>query len=156
TKLNSIRLDSVSYQTLPLSEVIRNLREQTQLRDPNKQGINFLFNPNIETIPSAAEAAAGGIGGGGVRPGAPAPAIDPATGLPVGAPQATQPADDTQINISLQLNSVGLADLLNAICLVSDHPIKYSVEDYGVVFSQKGPDSPQYEMRTFKVDPNTF
>lgn len=150
TKLNRIRLDTVNYQTLPLSEVIRNLREETQLRDPDKVGINFLFNPNIENIPSA-ETAGEGHGGGG------APAqINPATGLPVEQNAGPQTADDTQINITLQLNNVGLADLLNAICLVSDHPIKYSIEEYGVVFSQKGPDSPQYEMRTFKVDPNTF
>ncbi len=117
-KLNHIRMDIVSYQNLPLSEVIRNLHEQTQLRSSDKAGINFLFNPN-EDNPS-------------------------------------QPVDDTRINITLRLNKVALPDLLNAICLVADHPIKYSVEDYGVVFSAKDTNSPQYEMRSFKVDPKTF
>ena len=151
SKLNRIRLDKVDYSQLPLSEVLHQLIGQSQLRDPDKQGINFLFNPNIENIPATATT----IPGEGGRPGAPA-AIDPATGLPVGQPAAPQTADATAINISLQLNNVSLADLLDAICMVSDHPIKYSVEEYGIVFSQKGADSPQYEMRDFKVDPNTF
>ena len=117
-KLNDFRMDIVSYQNLPLSEVIRNLHKQTQLCAPDKVGINFLFNPN-EDYPS-------------------------------------QPVDDTRINITLRLNKVALPDLLNAICLVADHPIKYSIEDYGVVFSAKDTNSPQYEMRSFKVDPKTF
>lgn len=151
SKLSSITFPNVSFQSLPLSEVIDYLRKQTQIRDPQKEGINFNFNPTVENIPSTgATTGQGGFRGGG------ATTINPATGLPEEQPSTTQPADDTQININLTLNNVSLADLLNAICLFSDHPIKYSVEDYGVVFAQKGPDSPQYEMRTFKVDPNTF
>lgn len=156
SKLNEIHLDNVSYQALPLSEVLRDLREKALLRDPEKQGINFIFNPNIEMIPSASSVTTPGGGPGGGGPGGEQTAINPATGLPVQAAAGPQTADDTQININLTLNNVSLADLLNAICLVSDHPIKYSVEDWGVVFSEKGPDAPQYEMRTFKVDPNTF
>ena len=49
-----------------------------------------------------------------------------------------------------------LADLLDAIVLVADHPIKYSIEEYGIVFSTRGPDQAQLETRTFKIDPNTF
>lgn len=153
SKLNRIQLDNVQFQSLPLSEVIRYLREQAQLRDPDKQGINFLFNPNVEAIPATAVTGPGGPGGGG-----PPAAINPANGLPEEPAAATaQQADATQINVNnLQLNNVSLAQLLDSICMVADHPVKYSVEDYGVIFSEKGPDSPQYEMRTFKVDPNTF
>lgn len=152
TKLNNIHLDNVNYSSLPLSEVLRQLREQSLQRDPLKQGINFLFNPNIENITSVGTGVNGErIGGGG-----PPQTISPQTGLPEQAPATSQPADDTQININLSLNDVSLIELLNAICLVSDHPIKYSVEEYGIVFAQKGPDAPQFEMRTFKVDPNTF
>ncbi|HEV2320375.1 MAG TPA: tetratricopeptide repeat protein [Verrucomicrobiae bacterium] len=156
TKLNNIQLDAVNYPSLPLSEVLRDLRQKSLQRDPEKKGINFLFNPNIENIPSvAATTTPGGVPERFPGGGAPA-TINPANGLPENAPTPSQPADPTQINISLSLNNVSLAELLNAICLVADHPIKYSVEDYGIVFAQKGPDSPQYEMRTFKVDPNTF
>ncbi|HEV2329003.1 MAG TPA: hypothetical protein VGY56_09480 [Verrucomicrobiae bacterium] len=152
TKMNNIQMDTVNYASLPLSEVLRQLREESLRRDPTKQGINFLFNPNIENIQSTA------TGLNGERPGGGAPtAINPQTGLPAEqTPTTAQPADPTTININLSLNNVSLAQVLDAICLVSDHPIKYSVEDYGIVFAQKGPDAPQYEMRTFKVDPNTF
>jgi len=54
------------------------------------------------------------------------------------------------------LTDVRLADVLDAIVMVTDHPIKYSVEDFAVVFSAKGADVPQLFMRSFKVDPNTF
>jgi hypothetical protein len=64
--------------------------------------------------------------------------------------------DASSINVKLTLTDVRLADVLDAIVLVADHPIKYSVLDYGIVFSAKGPESPQLETRTFKVDPNTF
>ncbi|MGH7978573.1 MAG: tetratricopeptide repeat protein, partial [Limisphaerales bacterium] len=154
TKLDNIQLDNINFNSLPLSEVLRQLREQSRERDPEKQGINFLFNPNIENIPSASALGPNGerLGGGGAPQ-----AINPQTGLPENTPASTsQTADPTQININLSLNNISLVDALNAICMVADHPIKYSVEDYGIVFSQKGPDSPPYEMRTFRVDPNTF
>jgi tetratricopeptide (TPR) repeat protein len=151
-KLNNIHLERVNYQSLPLSEVLRQLGEESVSRDPEKQGINFIFNPNVENIPSTAAIP----GQEGLR-GGPATTINPQTGLPeTPASTSQQPADPTQININLSLNNVSLVDVLNAVCLVSDHPIKYSVEDYAIVFAEKGPDSPQYEMRTFKVDPNTF
>ena len=95
-----------------------------------------------------------------------ATAVNPATGLPLPvAPDFNAPApvaapgesvDANSINIKLTLNDVRLADLLDAIVLVADHPIKYSIEDYGIVFSARGADQMQYETRTFKIDPNTF
>jgi type II secretory pathway component GspD/PulD (secretin) len=64
--------------------------------------------------------------------------------------------DASSINVKLTLSDVRLADVLDAIVLVADHPIKYSVEDYAIVFSARGPETVQLETRTFKVDPNTF
>jgi type II secretory pathway component GspD/PulD (secretin) len=145
-KLDHIRLDSVSWpEGLPLIEVLRNLSEQAKLRDPDKKGINFLFNPNAAAA-SAATTPAGGT-----------TTIDPATGLPVAAPTGGGEAvEASSINIKLTLSDVRLADVLDAIVLVADHPIKYSVEDYAIVFSVRGPEAMQLETRTFKVDPNTF
>ncbi len=60
SKLNRIRLETIDYQQLPLSEVLHKLREESILRDPNKKGINFLFNPNVESIPATAETTPGG------------------------------------------------------------------------------------------------
>jgi hypothetical protein len=146
SKLDHIRLDSVPWTDgLPLVEVLRNLSEQAKLRDPDKKGINFLYNPN-----AAAASAAATLAGGTTT-------IDPATGLPVAAPTGGgESVDASSINVKLTLSDVRLADVLDAIVLVADHPIKYSVEDYAIVFSARGPETIQLETRTFKVDPNTF
>ena len=163
-KLDHIRLDSVSYDGLPLSEVLRNLSEQSRLRDPERRGINFLINPNPDQSGQPV-AAATGIGGGlpGVLGGQGAPAIDPATGLPAAAPAAGAGANNNEaVDVGAfivkipNLSDVRLADVLDAIVLVADHPVKYSVQDFAVVFSAKGPESPQLFSRVFKVDPNTF
>jgi len=152
SKLNRIQIDSVSWADgLPLSEVIRYLSEQSKIRDPDKIGINFLFNPNVESSTDTT-GAEGGV------PGAPVPLG--ANGLPetAGAAPSETTVDPTSVNIKLSLNNVSLQNLLDAIVLVSDHPIKYSVEDYAIVFSGKpsGPEPPTLEMRVFNVDPNTF
>jgi hypothetical protein len=150
TKLDRIHLDAVAWADgLPLSEVIRFLTEQSRLRDPDKKGVNFNFNPNVE------QAAAGGPGAAGL----PTPQINQTTGLPeTPAGGAGETIDPSTINVKLTLNDVSLQDALNAIVIMADRPIKYSVEDWGVVFSTKptGPEPPQLEMRIFKVDPNTF
>ncbi len=149
-KLDSIRINSVAWQDgLPLSEVIRYLEEQSKLRDPEKVGINFIFNPNVSAPPENPTA---------FQPGAPTPIG--ANGLPEtqGAQPVETTVDPTSITIKLSLDNVRLQDLLDAIVLVSDHPIQYSVEDYAIVFSAKpnGPTPPTLEMRVFNVDPNTF
>lgn len=152
SKLDRIQMDSVSWPDgLPLSEVLRYLTEQSKLRDPDKIGINFIFNPNVE---SSSDNSALGAG----LPGAPVPIG--ANGLPetsAAAPAETA-VDPTAINIKLSLDHVRLQDLLDAIVMVSDHPIQYSVLDYAIVFSGKptGPEPPTLEMRVFNVDPNTF
>jgi len=151
SKLDRIQIDSVSWEDgLPLSEVLRYLSVQSKQRDPDKVGINFIFNPNVESSQDD-------TGEGGGAPGAPVPIG--ANGLPeTAAAPAETTVDPTAINIKLSLDHVRLQDLLDAIVMVSDHPIQYSVEDYAIVFSGKptGPEPPTLEMRVFNVDPNTF
>jgi type II secretory pathway component GspD/PulD (secretin) len=65
--------------------------------------------------------------------------------------------DASSINVKLTLSDVRLADVLDAIVLVADHPIKYTVLDNGIVFSTRnGSEFPLLETRTFKVDENVF
>ena len=83
-KLNRIRFDQVSWPDgLPLSEVLRNLSDQTKLHDPDKKGINFTFHTNAPAA-SAATASADG-----------ATTINPTTGLPEATPA------DVAVNLSL-------------------------------------------------------
>ncbi len=143
-KLNHIRFDKVSWPDgLPLSEVLRNLSDQTRLRDPDKKGINFTFHLNAPAA-SAATASAGG-----------ATTTHPTTELPE-ATSAGVAADASSIHVKLTLTDVRLADLLDGIVLGADHPIKYAVLDDGIVFSARGSDSLPLETRTFKVDTDVF
>jgi type II secretory pathway component GspD/PulD (secretin)/tetratricopeptide (TPR) repeat protein len=143
SKLDHIHVENVAYDSLPLGEVINNLSVIAKKRDPDNTGINFFISR--EAITAAGAAAAPG-------------AIDPATGLPV-APLPTDTGADVgsvTIKISPALNDVRLADVLDAIVLTADKPIKYSVKDYAVVFSLRSPEPVPLEIRTFHVDPNTF
>src|SRR5664279_1442015 len=49
TKIDRIRLDTVKYDGLPLSEVMINLSDESRKRDPEKRGINFIVNQNVDT-----------------------------------------------------------------------------------------------------------
>ena len=70
--------------------------------------------------------AGGGFPGATEGRGAPAPAIDPATGLPAAGPgagaSAPEAVDVAAVQIKLTLTDVRLADVLDAITLVADHP----------------------------------
>jgi Tfp pilus assembly protein PilF len=160
SKLDRIHMDSVFYDGLPLSEVIRNLSEQAKLRDPDKKGINFLINPNGDTTVTVVTGSGGGPGGPGGGPGA--AAIDPNTGLPVAQATTTsgggEPVDLNTVIIKINpaLTDVRLADVLDAIVRVADHPIKYSIEDYAIIFAARGAEQPTLISRHFRVDPNTF
>ena len=140
--LDRIHLESFPFPEggLPLSEVIRNLSKVSKDSDPEKHGINFIISSGVESAPAAAP-----VGGEGGLPPAPAPA--PAEAVDLGA---------ISIKLNPGLTYVRLADVLDAVVKVAERPIKYSIEDYAVVFSQRGAESAQLYTRWFRVDPNTF
>ena len=117
-KLNQIVLDQITFEGLPLGEVLRFLSDESIKRDPEKNGVNFLINPNF-------------------RPATLTGAVDPATGLPQAA--ATEPFDMTEVIIKFNqpLRNITMKNLLDAIVTVADHPIEYKLEDYAVIFSAK-------------------
>jgi len=110
----------------------------------------------------AAGAGAAGFAGAGGRGAAAPQLLDPNTGLPAapaadaGGAAGEAPDVGSYIVKIPSLTDVRLADVLDAIVLVADHPIKYSIEDFAVVFSSKNPQGEHLFMRTFRVDPNTF
>ncbi len=148
-KLRQIVLPSLSFDGMPLTEVLKYLDDQSRKLDPDKTGVNFLVNRNF---PSSAFS----------------PRLDPNTGLPT--PAAPEPIEMASVSISIPmpLRNISLKDALDAITKVADHPIEYSIEEYAVVFSPKPeaqaegafarrePTPPQLAVRTFKVDTNTF
>ena len=140
-KLDRIRLDTIKYDGLPLGEVIINLNDEAKKRDPEKRGINFLVNQNIDSA-------------GPTIPGLPSLGPD---GQPIpAAPVEQVDMSSIAIKINPALSDIRLADVLDAIVKVADKPIKYSIEDYAVVFSLKAREATPFYVRTFKVDPNTF
>ena len=146
-KLDRIRLDNVTYDGLPLTDVVKMLSDEAARRDPTRQGINFIVNQNVDT------------GASTVAPLVPtAGAVDPNTGLPIPTAAPAESVDMSQVLIKIvpPLKDVRLADVLDAIVKVADRPIKYSIEDYAVVFSLKGREAAPLYIRMIKVDPNTF
>ena len=95
------------------------------------------------------------------------PDINSATGLPnadlnagAGTPAGLDPGD---FMVKMTLGNVRLVDVLDAVIMLATdsngNRIKYSVEDYGVIFSGRpntGPEPATLEMRVFRIDPNTF
>jgi hypothetical protein len=150
-KLRDMVLDEVGFDSLPLSEVLKMLSDESRKRDPEKKGINFLINPNQTSSLSGA--------------GAP---IDPATGLPAASGPVEQlDVGAITIKFNLPLRHINMEDLLDAIVKVADRPISYSLEDYAVVFSLRPDAAPSMPMmqraaapflvvQTFHVDTNSF
>jgi len=138
-KLNRIILDEVVWEGVPLQDVIKALSLESEKRDSDQVGINFMISSSLE--PAGAAAAE----------------IDSATGLPlpVAAVELVE-LGETIIHIEPALKKLTLAQALDAIVKVADRPIKFSVEEYAVVFSAKQPDTPRHYTRWYKVDPNTF
>ena len=177
-KLDRIHLDNVSYDGLPLSEVLRDLQAKAQSRDPEKRVINFIIDQNADNsgqspAPPAGGGQAGGLGGGGGGGGLPGEfggglpgqqavpnAVDPTTGFsPANNAAAAEPVDiAADVLIKLNLSDVRLADVLDAIITVANKPIKYSIRDYAIIFQSRDTryEPPTLVVRTFKVDPNTF
>lgn len=137
SKLSRISINEIKFDSKVLSEVVKDLGNEALKRDPDRAGINVLLAPNID-VPVAA------------------PTLD-ANGQPVPAPADSVPLlGEVNINIPTALHNVTMAELLDAIVKVADRPIKYSVEDYAIVFSFRGREAETLYTRNFRVDPNTF
>jgi len=142
SRLETIILDKVQFDGLPLGEVIKILVDQSASRDADKQGMNFMVNR--ETPPASSAT------------------IDPTTGLPV-APAEAPDLRVVTIKIDPPLKHIRLIDALDAITKSADQPIKYSIEDYGVLFSfdwarvgnsarQVAVAPPQFRVATYRVN----
>lgn len=136
-KLDAIRFGSVSYDHLPLYELIDKLNDQVRSLDPEKRGVDFALSSVGRS--------------GGTRD-----KSAPATGAPLAANPTDGVDDIGQIPISIlpPLTDVRVLDVLDAVVKAASRPIKYSIEDSGVVFSAKRANEPApLYVRIIKVDP---
>jgi len=138
-RLNSIRLESVKFDGVPLTQAIEQVAKAAKKRDPDQKGVNIIVSSTADTQAAA-------------------PAIDPAAGLPVAGAVAGAEADisATTVTINPELRDVTLGQALDTIVKMANRPIRYSVEDYGILFTSGGPENPVLHTRWFKIDPNTF
>lgn len=169
SKLERIILSEVSYDGIPFAEVLKDLNDAARKLDPEKQGLNFIINPNAAPVQRTPVAAFDQAGNRILAP-SPEPIV----------------FNNVLVKFNLPLRNVRLKDVLDAITKVATHPIQYSVEDYGVLFSLEagdptfptqnggtpsgpsnvmrqryglgaGPQQPEaLEVRTFRVDTNSF
>ncbi|HOX59575.1 MAG TPA: M56 family metallopeptidase [Candidatus Paceibacterota bacterium] len=139
SKLDHMRLDRVSFQELPLSEVVRFLADECKKRDPERRGINFLLHQDTNAATAATAAVLG-----------------PDGNLLAAPPPGQVDLRAIVIKIDPPLTDVRLGDALDAIVKVADHPIKYSIEDSAIVFSLRARETTTLYVRTFKVDPKTL
>ncbi len=151
-KLKQIRLAEFSSAGLPLSEVLRRLSEQSLLRETNHAGINFLTDDHEDNS------------------GIPVSAINPLTGMPIllkpipssGQPPQTNPATGISYNSAdvpvtvAAMQDVTLADVLDAVVAGASRPIKYSVQDFAIVFSLNQPPANPLFGLVFLTDTNSF
>jgi general secretion pathway protein D len=157
-KLDAIVLDQWYIPgDIPLSEVIKELDSEAKKRDPDHRGLNFIISSQLDK-PGPQQFGPGGLGF--------QQNIDPLTGQPIQQTSAEAPTviEDFLVKIDPPLKNVRLADVLDAIVRVAKPAqgqnqnvgIKYSIEDYAIVFSQRSVEAEPLYTRTFKVDPNTF
>ena len=148
SKMDHIMLNEVKYDGLELSEVVKNLAEESRKRDPEKTGINFLILANGNPTARQATATDQNLGLQGTEP------------LPLEIPEQVD-LSAIRVKLNPPLHDVRLVDVLDAVVRTAEIPagspsLTYSVEDYAVVFSLKAPEQLTLYTRTFKVDPNTF
>jgi len=80
--------------------------------------------------------------------------INPRADAALGA--AAVDLGQVRIKISPPLRRLRMVDVLDAITKVAETPIRFTVEDYAVVFWLKPPGEAQLYTKTFRVDPKTF
>jgi hypothetical protein len=133
-RLRILKLDQLYFDNVPLSEVIRSLSDETIKRDPaTKNPINFLIG-SVADPPSAG------------------PLVDPATSFQI--PGTEEPGlAAVKIRVTLPVKNITLEEALDIIVKCAAQPIKYSVEDYGIIFTRHR-DTERFYFRTFKMDTN--
>lgn len=163
-KLDEIVFPEINYPGLTLTEVVKALDADTKKHDPEKKGLNYLIN-NVLTDYISANAA--GPGGGAAAVAAPAaPVLDPMGNPIAAAAGGTQKPDLETVIIKVEtiLKDLTLRQVLDVICKTAEVKmpdnraagLKFSIEEYAIVFSPKLPEQASLFARTFKVNPDTF
>ncbi|KAF0172204.1 MAG: peptidase M56 BlaR1, partial [Limisphaerales bacterium] len=150
-KLDEIILPEIHFDNVSLPAVVTWLDGNVKKSDPEKKGLNFLINNVVSDY---------------ISPKAAAPLLDP-MGNPIVSTAAKPPKPDLEnalIKVPSPIKALTLRQALDAICMTAvvklpngrTAGLKYSVEEYAIVFSPKLPEQASLFPRMFKVDPATF
>lgn len=132
-RLAGIRIPEARFEHLPLSEVVKFLAEASAARSGEATPVNFIISAAPPLPP-------------------PSMTLDPGTGavITLPPPEPVVLADVT-IRLDPPLRHVRLLDLLDAVVRTASLPIRYSLEEYAVVF-QHGAEAAPLATRVFRVD----
>lgn len=125
-KLDSIVLEEVSFNDVPLAEVVKVLSEEARQRDPDKRGLNFIIN----SVSANSRYLLNRVGG-----------VSPFGSL-----------DQVLVRVHPPLRNLRLRDVLDVIVIQAASKLRYSVEDYAVVFSSTVPEPEALFTRVFKLN----
>ena len=164
-KLDDIIFPEVNFPGLTLTEVVKTLDADTKKHDPEKKGLNYLIN-NVITDYISANAAGPGGGPAAAAAAPAAPVLDPMGNPIAAAAGGTQKPDLETVIIKVEtiLKDLTLRQVLDVITKTAEVKmpdgraagLKFSIEEYAVVFSPKLPEQASLFARTFKVNPDTF
>jgi len=147
-KLAAIRLPEVQFDGMTLAEVVEYLSGELRRRDPEKRGVNFMF-----VGPAAAPADL-------TRPTTGAAAIDPGA-----VPVATVPAQPVAVAPELEsvivhlrqpLRNLTALQVLDVVAKTADQPIRFAINDYGIVAMPRAPGSADVFGSALRANPDTF
>lgn len=164
-KLDDIIFPEINYPGLTLTEVVKALDSDTKKYDPEKKGLNYLIN-NVVTDYISANAAGPGGGAAAAVAAPAAPVLDPMGNPIAAAAGGTQKPDLETVIIKVEtiLKDLTLRQVLDVICKTAEVKmpdnraagLKFTIEEYAIVFSPKLPEQASLFARTFKVNPDTF
>jgi beta-lactamase regulating signal transducer with metallopeptidase domain len=147
-KLETLRIDDFPLQEeTSLVEVLRRLGNEFRRRDPDGRGVNLIISKASSQNTTGATA------------------IDPLTGLTIEPEKTELDPEDFKVKFDPPIRDVTLGQFLDAIVMVAQPPaqpppstarLRYSVEDYAIVFSVVQKEPVAMYSRTFRLNPNTF
>ncbi len=132
-KLNTIKIDNISFVNQPVGDVIRILADKAKAADPTGEGFNFVYKltPTVLAAPAAATP-------GGAAPAAAAPPAD-----------VSEPAP-----VTFSLTNQSVAEVLRVLDTLTN--LKYKVEEYAIYILPSNESSDVLVTRTFVVPTGFF
>lgn len=130
-KLSNIRFAEIQFDGMTLAEVVAHLREELRKRDPEKRGVNFMF---VGTAAAPRD-------------------LTQTNAPPVGVAAGSE---EVVINQRLPLRNLTALQVLDVVTKNADQPIRFSINDYGIVAMPRAPGSEKVYGSTLRANPDTF